>query len=158
MELDVAVERVADLVDPAGAVRLVGYPDAVSVAVLNDDRIVFPVRAASEAAIYATFPSAETRPIFPELMSEGLEPHKVSELWLMFSEKSNTFIDITATIDRKIESLSKHVSQIGGQNLDFVRKWNAETGKEAGYAYAESYRVLRLVQPEQSEATIITSE
>jgi LmbE family N-acetylglucosaminyl deacetylase len=115
-------------------------------------------RAAAEAAIYATFPSAETRPIFPELLAEGLEPHKVAELWLMFSEKSNTFVDITATIDRKIESLSKHVSQIGGQNLDFVRKWSAETGKEAGYEYAESYRVLRLIQPEQSEATIVTSE
>jgi LmbE family N-acetylglucosaminyl deacetylase len=110
-------------------------------------------RAAAEAAIYATFPSAETRPIFPELLSEGLEPHKVSELWLMFSEKPNTHIDITATIDRKIESLACHVSQIGGQDLSFVRKWDADAGKQAGYEYAESFRVIRMVQPEQSNGT-----
>jgi LmbE family N-acetylglucosaminyl deacetylase len=106
-------------------------------------------RAAAEAAIYATFPSAETRPIFAELLTEGLEPHKVSELWLMFSEKPNTHIDITATIDRKIESLRCHASQIGGQDLDFVRKWDSDAGKQAGYEYAESFRVIRMVQPEQ---------
>jgi LmbE family N-acetylglucosaminyl deacetylase len=111
-------------------------------------------RAAAEAAIYATFPSSETRPIFPELLVEGLEPHKVSQLWLMFSEKPNTHIDITATIDRKIESLRCHQSQLNGQDLEFVRKWDAEAGKQAGYEYAESYRVLKLVQdpPQDGDA------
>ena len=42
-------------------------------------------RAAGEATIYAVFPSAETRPIFPELLAEGFEPHKVSELYLDMS-------------------------------------------------------------------------
>ncbi|NWF68013.1 MAG: PIG-L family deacetylase [Chloroflexi bacterium] len=105
-------------------------------------------RACAEAAIYATFPSAETRPIFPELLAEGLEPHKVAELWLMFSEKPNTHVDITAVIDRKIDSLSRHVSQVGGRDLSFVRGWDAEAGKAGGYEYAESYRVLRLTPPE----------
>jgi len=114
-------------------------------------------RAAAEAAIYATFPSAETRPIFPELLAEGLEPHKVSELWLVFSEKPNTHVDITATIDRKIESLACHVSQVGGQDLSFVRKWDADAGKRAGYEYAESFRVLLLVQPEPTEVNEASS-
>ncbi|HYB43164.1 MAG TPA: PIG-L family deacetylase, partial [Candidatus Methylomirabilis sp.] len=34
-------------------------------------------RAAADAALDAVFPSAETRLIFPELIAEGLEPHKV---------------------------------------------------------------------------------
>lgn len=33
-------------------------------------------RAAGEAAAYAVFPSAGTRPIFPELLAEGLEPFR----------------------------------------------------------------------------------
>ena len=39
-------------------------------------------RAAAEAAVHAVFPSAETRPIFPELLDEGLEPHRVKKLYL----------------------------------------------------------------------------
>ena len=52
-------------------------------------------RAAAEAALYATFPSAETRPIFPELLDEGLEPHKVNYLYLNFSMQPNLVVDIT---------------------------------------------------------------
>jgi LmbE family N-acetylglucosaminyl deacetylase len=33
-------------------------------------------RAAGDAALDAIFPSARTRHIFPELLSEGLEPRK----------------------------------------------------------------------------------
>jgi LmbE family N-acetylglucosaminyl deacetylase len=39
-------------------------------------------RAAAEAAVTAVFPSAPTRPIFPELLAEGLEPHQVKELYI----------------------------------------------------------------------------
>ena len=39
-------------------------------------------RAAAEAALYAVFPSAPTRPIFPELLAEGLDPHQVKEVYL----------------------------------------------------------------------------
>ncbi|MBX0330595.1 PIG-L family deacetylase [Oscillochloris sp. ZM17-4] len=102
-------------------------------------------RAAGEAAMYAVFPSAETRPIFPELLSEGLEPHKVRELYLTFSPQPDLFIDTSAVIDRKIESLLCHRSQVGPEVGDMVRGWDAETAKDHGYAYAESFRVMRLV-------------
>src|SRR5689334_21131253 len=39
-------------------------------------------RAAAEAAVYAEYPSAVTRPIFPELLAEGFEPHQVKELYI----------------------------------------------------------------------------
>src|ERR687888_647558 len=45
-------------------------------------------RAAAEAAIYAIFPSAVTRPIFPELLAEGYEPHQVKEVYISGTEKS----------------------------------------------------------------------
>jgi LmbE family N-acetylglucosaminyl deacetylase len=102
-------------------------------------------RAAGEAALYAVFPSAETRPIFPELLDEGLEPHKVRELYLTFSPQPDTFVDISAVIDRKIESLLCHRSQIGPEVGPMVRSWDAEEGKKAGVAFAESFRVMRLV-------------
>ena len=102
-------------------------------------------RAAGEAALYAVFPSAETRPIFPELLEEGLEPHKVHELYITFSPQPDTFVDISSVIDRKIESLLCHRSQVGPEVGPMVRTWDAEDGKKAGVEYAESFRVMRLV-------------
>jgi LmbE family N-acetylglucosaminyl deacetylase len=102
-------------------------------------------RAAGEAAIYAVFPSAETRPIFPELLSEGFEPHKVEELWMTLTLAPDTFVDITPTIDRKIESLLCHRSQVGPDAAEWIRKWNAEDGERAGVPFAEGFRVMRFV-------------
>jgi LmbE family N-acetylglucosaminyl deacetylase len=110
----------------------------------GDDYINHPDhRAAGEAAVYAVFPSAETRPIFPELLAEGHEPHHVSELYLTLSIQPNTHVDITATIDRKIAALLCHKSQVGPEVGDWVRQWNSEAGKEAGVPFAEGFRVMK---------------
>jgi LmbE family N-acetylglucosaminyl deacetylase len=102
-------------------------------------------RAAGEATVYAVFPSAETRPVFPELLAEGFEPHKVSELYLDLSLQPDTFIDITTTLERKIAATLCHRSQVGPEAETWIRDWCAEAGAKAGYAFAESFRVLRLV-------------
>lgn len=109
-------------------------------------------RAAGEAAIYAVFPSAVTRPVFPELLQEGLEPHQVAELYLDLTLEPTVYVDITATIDRKVEALLCHKSQVGPEVEQWIREWNAETGKKAGCAYAEAFRVIRLAEDEASEA------
>lgn len=102
-------------------------------------------RAAAEAATYATFPSAETRPIFPELLAEGLEPHKVSKLYLNFSPQSNYVVDITDVWERKAAALRCHVSQgINDEVINMVREWSVEGGKQNGGGMAENFRVLTL--------------
>lgn len=107
-------------------------------------------RAAGEAAVYATFPSSETRPIFPELLAEGYEPHKVSELFLTLSMKPTHYMDITSTFEKKIASLRAHISQIGeGEVADngalkFIRERNQESGETVGVEYAEFFKVMTL--------------
>src|SRR5690606_9950932 len=103
-------------------------------------------RAAAEAAVYATFPSAGTRPIFPELLDEGLEPHNVAELWLMLSMEPTHAVDIADVMDTKIEALLKHASQLGPEVADWIREMNVEMGKLAGVEYAEVYRIMTLVE------------
>ena len=104
-------------------------------------------RAAAEATMYATFPSAGSRPIFPELLAEGYEPHDVSKLYLMFTQNPTLHIDTTSTQERKLEALRCHTSQqISEEILEMVSKWGAEAGKEAGFGYAESYRVINLAR------------
>lgn len=112
-------------------------------------------RAAAEAALYAVFPSAGTRPIFPELLAEGYEPHDVSELYIQFSERPDEIIDITSTMDRKIAALLCHKSQLGPEVEKMVREWDAELGKEKGYAFAEGFRVMKLKQDEPAEEQMV---
>ncbi len=109
-------------------------------------------RAAAEAATYAVFPSAGTRLIFPDLLTAGYEPHNVKRLYIHGNEKPDTWVDISETIDTKIEALKKHVSQIDTHNVDDeMKKWAEEDGKEKGLRYAEAFRVMILQDEDDSQ-------
>lgn len=100
-------------------------------------------RAAAEAALYAVFPSAESRPIFPELLEEGLEPFHVNELWMMLTNKPNVVIDISQQHQRKLSSILCHRSQIPGQEAaQFVEMIDTRVGAKIGAAYGEEFRVM----------------
>jgi LmbE family N-acetylglucosaminyl deacetylase len=102
-------------------------------------------RAAGEAALYAIFPSANTRFVFPELLDEGLEPHKVQEVYLVGSPEADTCVDITETIELKIQALRAHRSQVGSDYADArLREWNGEVGRRYGVPYAEEFRRIIL--------------
>jgi LmbE family N-acetylglucosaminyl deacetylase len=106
-------------------------------------------RAAAQATLYAVFPSAETRLIFTDLLIEGYEPHKVKRLYMHGSEKSDIWVDITATIALKISALRKHASQLVDWDPEkMIREWAAEDGKEKGMEYAEAYKVMILSEEE----------
>lgn len=117
----------------------------------SESRINHPDhRAAGVAAIDATFPAAEMPLLYPELEAEGLTPHKVNYVYISNPAKeANYFVDTTETIDLKIEALRQHKSQMGDWDpAEPVKKWNAETGKEAGYQYAERFLRITLREPE----------
>lgn len=109
-------------------------------------------RAAGEAAIYAAFPSAGTRPIFPELLDEGYEPHNVVDVFLNLTNQADTAVDITPVMERKLASLLHHESQLGEEVAEWIREMNEEMGKAAGVKYAEVYRVIKLGDDEVLEA------
>src|SRR5207237_4817552 len=69
-------------------------------------------KAAGTLALTAVMPDAPSRPMFPELLDEGLEPFEIPNLWLSSSEP-DTYVDVTDTIERQIEALAQHVSQKG---------------------------------------------
>ena len=113
-------------------------------------------RAAGEATVYAVFPSAETRPIFPELLAEGYEPHKIGELYLCLTQQATHYQDISSTIELKLAALGAHVSQIGaGEEFENgARKWimqgNRDGGKMVGVDYAEYFRVMKFDEERKS--------
>lgn len=103
-------------------------------------------RAAGEAALYAIFPSSETRPIFPELLAEGYEPHHIDEVYLTIANDPNIAVDISNVWDRKIASLLSHRSQLDESVAEMIRTWDAKAGEEVGVPLAETFKVMRFYQ------------
>lgn len=91
--------------------------------------------AAGEAALSAVYPDARNQFAHPELAAEGLEAHTVQEVWLMGSDRPDTFVDITDSFDSKLSALRAHVSQrtdADGRLEERIRAWAAEQGRAAG--------------------------
>ena len=105
-------------------------------------------RVAADVTLDAVFPSAETRLIFPELLDEGLEPHKVQAVFIHGSERPDTFIDIADVLDVKLAALKQHKTQMGAWDpTEMITAWARQQGARRKLKAAESYRLMRLHQP-----------
>jgi LmbE family N-acetylglucosaminyl deacetylase len=104
-------------------------------------------RMAGLAAVDAVYPASRNAMAFPHLViDEGLEPHTVTHLYLFFTDRPNTWIDVTDTLETKLAALREHVSQLRQpEELEgMLRGWSAESGKEIGVAAAEGFRYLKV--------------
>jgi LmbE family N-acetylglucosaminyl deacetylase len=103
-------------------------------------------RAVGLASLDVTLTAGTTPGHFPELLEEGLEPWRgLREVWIAGPGSNPRVVDITDTIDRKIEALMCHRSQLPGEPDEvggWLRERSAEIGKPAGFAYGESFRVI----------------
>jgi LmbE family N-acetylglucosaminyl deacetylase len=96
-------------------------------------------RATGYATIDAVFPMSRNIMTFPELKKEGLEPHRVKQLYLVNLQNPNYGVDITKTIDLKVRAMSLHQSQGIGKHPEFLKEMAAGMGKRFGYKYAEPF-------------------
>jgi LmbE family N-acetylglucosaminyl deacetylase len=108
-------------------------------------------KAAGQLALSAVMPDGPTRLQFPELLDEGLEPYEIPNLWLA-AETPDTYVDITGTIDTKLEALACHVSQNAAASAPWVRERARTLGDGRGFEYAEAFRAFRFVEDEEEEA------
>jgi LmbE family N-acetylglucosaminyl deacetylase len=105
--------------------------------------------AVGEATFAAVYPDSRNPRAFRSLLKEGYEPHVVKEVWVPYWTNGDFFVDISSTLDKKMESLKKHKSQVAkpGQEWNFekfMRKRHREVGKKAGYTYAESFKRIKV--------------
>ncbi|MEP7289298.1 MAG: PIG-L deacetylase family protein [Chloroflexota bacterium] len=117
-------------------------------------------RAAATVALDAVFPAAGMPTLFKELEDEGLTAHKTYKVYVTSWGPSETFVNITDTIELKIEALRQHKSQIiDWDPAEQVRKWAAETAKGKEMDYAESFRVITFEDAlPKAEATAVAAE
>jgi LmbE family N-acetylglucosaminyl deacetylase len=66
----------------------------------------------------------------------------------------DTWIDITATLDLKLEALRQHASQFSDDwdPGDMVRQWATEHGANIGVPYAEAFKRIVLVREDNEVA------
>ena len=101
-------------------------------------------RTVAGIALDCVYPLARDHMAFPELLAQGLEPHKVKEVHMMWWENPEIVVDITGFIDLKMEARACHASQF----KDFaavekrVRERGAELGQPRGFAFAEAFEPI----------------
>ncbi len=106
-------------------------------------------RAVGEAVLAVVACDAPTRPQFPELLEEGMEPYKVRRLWLSAEEgEGDRAVDIGETIDAKIEALAAHRSQMANMGEfdveEKLREWASEMAEGTEFEYAERFRTFEI--------------
>ena len=97
------------------------------------------------ATLDAVAPAAGNPHYFPEHTADGLGVHHVRDVYLSGTLEPNCWIDIADTIDRKIDALCCHASQLtdtGEWFRDFLRDRAAVAAAGSGLRYAETFRRL----------------
>ncbi len=99
-------------------------------------------RAAGWAALDACAPAAASPLYFPD---EG-PPHRVATILLSGTLEPDAYVDISATVDAKVEAIGCHVSQLDDPEVvdQLVRQRAADEGRAIGAPAAEGFRCLRL--------------
>ena len=102
--------------------------------------------ASGDAAMGAVYPAARDRLTFPELLNdEGLEPHKVREVWVMGRTEPDHVVDVTDHIETAVAALRAHRSQVSPDSADrHLKEWRRRDGKRIGVEYAEVFKRFRL--------------
>jgi LmbE family N-acetylglucosaminyl deacetylase len=103
-------------------------------------------RAVGLSAHDSAYPSARDPHAYSEQLREGLEPHKTGEVWYFNAEHPDLIVDITESIERKVDALKAHVSQVGDRDdiFDRVRIRARELAEGQPFEFAESFKVVEL--------------
>jgi LmbE family N-acetylglucosaminyl deacetylase len=100
-------------------------------------------RIIGQVVLDAVFPYARDHLAYPDLIAEGLLPHKVRELYFWGAEEINHRSDITTTLDLKIAALRCHVSQVRefsrGDPEQWLRQRCREMAAGESFGLAEAF-------------------
>lgn len=102
---------------------------------------------AGRVALDAVFPYARDHLAYPEHLAEGLEPHKVTEVYLWGAEEPDTFVDVTDTFEVKFRALHCHASQVGPPTEEREKRMRArmaEAGERIGVELAERFKRIEI--------------
>jgi LmbE family N-acetylglucosaminyl deacetylase len=104
-------------------------------------------RITGQVVLDAVFPYARDHLSYPELLEEGLKPHKVREVWLWASDDINYRSDVTDTFDIKMKALGCHESQVKGippEMRERMRDWARMNAEGEEFELAEAFHRVEM--------------
>ncbi len=106
-------------------------------------------RITGQVVLDAVFPYARDHLAYPDLLKEGLQPHKVREILLWAPlENTNYRLDITDAFDIKLAALRCHRSQVGDNRVpdleERLRKWAKERAEGENFELAEAFHRVEI--------------
>jgi LmbE family N-acetylglucosaminyl deacetylase len=105
-------------------------------------------RIIGQVVMDAVFPFARDHLAYPDLIQEGVEPHKVAEIWFWGTDDVNLRADITATFDRKLAALQCHTSQVKELGVADLASWLEQRcrklAKGEAFELAEAFHYEKL--------------
>ena len=96
-------------------------------------------RIVGQVVLDAVYPYARDHLAYPDLIEEGLQPHKVKELLFWGAENANYRVDITATFKQKFSALLCHESQVREMTIPDLEGWLKDRAREM--AAGEDYEL-----------------
>jgi len=107
-------------------------------------------RVVGQVTLDAVYPFARDHLAYPDLLKEGLEPHKVREMLFFGSEDVNYRSDITMTFDLKVAALRCHESQMAELGIPGLEAWVRErarlSAEGAECELAEAFHRIEIVR------------
>ena len=110
-------------------------------------------RTVGIAALDAAFPLARNANSYAEQIATGLDSARVNTILLAGSNEPNVFVDVSAQLERRIDALLRHASQVQAANRDEMSQrmqQRAEAAARAGRVpWAEAFRRLTFGEARQ---------
>lgn len=105
-------------------------------------------RIVGQVVMDAVFPFARDHMAYPDLLEQGLEPHKVRQILFFGTEEINHYSDIEETFDQKLKALQCHKSQVSELGNGDLRTWLQNRcrllAKGSKYKLAEAFHRIEL--------------
>ncbi len=111
-------------------------------------------RAIGRVVRDALYPAAHDPLYFVEQRADGLAAHRTAELLLAGAEDADFHVDIEPWLERKVDAILCHTSQIDGRTRDdMLKRWreaakkDRERRKRTGFRFSESFKRIEMRRP-----------
>ncbi len=89
--------------------------------------------------------SARMPMYYPEQLNSGMTEHRLKQVYFFSTSLPNHWVDVSDFMDKKLEALRCHTSQMGDPDVDeFVRQRARVIGIEHGFTFGESFHHMAL--------------